>query len=102
MKLWELRPLDKYRERDDPGRMDNGNPWDPWYDRAFGFIVRAETEHQARQLAHENAGDENMEEKLGVRVSHASTPWLNSKYSTCTELLQDGESGIILQDFYSA
>lgn len=37
MRLWELRPIDK----------DSG-PWEPWYDKAFGFVVRADTEAQAR------------------------------------------------------
>lgn len=36
MKLWLLRPV--------VGLDENDNPWWPWYDKAFGFVVRAETE----------------------------------------------------------
>ncbi len=46
MKLWILRPV-----KDD-------NLWDPWYDKAFGFIVAAETEEAARALAQSKGGDE--------------------------------------------
>ena len=100
MKLWELRPLDKYRERDDPGQMDQDNPWDPWYDKAFGFIVRAETEERAREIANENAGDEN-NERIGID-KHIKTPWLNPRYSTCGELMPDGMEGLIMGDFHAA
>ena len=36
MRLWLLRPQE--------GLIEGDNPWDPWYDKAFGFVVRAETE----------------------------------------------------------
>jgi len=100
MKLWELRPLDKYRERDDPGRRDQLNPWDPWYNKAFGFIVRAETEERAREIANENAGDEN-NEWIGIDKP-IKTPWLHPQYSTCDELIPDGMEGLIVRDFHAA
>lgn len=31
MKLWLLRPIE----------TEGPNLWDPWYDKAFGFVVRA-------------------------------------------------------------
>lgn len=40
MKLWLLRPIDPH-----------GGLWDPWFDKIFGFVVRAETETEARTLA---------------------------------------------------
>jgi len=49
MKLWLLRP--RVLE-------DTFDPWEPWYDKAFGFVVRAETEKDARQMAQERAGIE--------------------------------------------
>ena len=79
MKLWLLKAREDLPEGD--------NPWEPWYDKNFGFVVRSETEEQARQLAHEN---------------DTKQPWLNSKYSQCTELLQDGEAEMIMQDFRAA
>ena len=86
MKLYELRPVDEGLRKDD-------NPWDPWYDyKAFGFVVRAETEGTARAIAQENAGDEGRHH----------TPWLHAKYSTCTELTADGKEGLIICDFAQA
>ena len=89
MKLWILRPVENLPE--------SGNPWVPWYDKAFGFVVRAETEDVARALAHAGAGDENYAEKEG-----ASQPWMNAKYSTCVELTADGESSVVMRDFAAA
>lgn len=50
MKLWILRPVEE---------LDDDNPWDPIYDKTFGFVIRAETEDQARSIAHSNGRDEN-------------------------------------------
>lgn len=94
MKLWLLRPVDKFKKND--------NPWNPWYDKAFGFVVRAETEEQARELANDSAGDENRGEFLGNKTSNTKQPWKEAKYSTCVELLNDGEASVIIKDFASA
>ena len=94
MKLWLLNA------RKDLPYGDN--PWEPWYDKAFGFVVRAETEEQARQIAHENAGDENRGAFMRTNIADMPQPWLDSKYSQCSELLKDGEAGMVLQDFHAA
>ena len=52
MKLWLLRPINIYGD----------SPWNPWHDKAFGFVVRADTEQEARKLANEESGDENYNE----------------------------------------
>ena len=83
MRLWILQP------RDDLG---DANPWDPWFDKAFGFVVRAETEQDARLLAQEKSGDE-------VREFSA---WMDARFSTCLPLEQDGPPGIVLRDFAAA
>lgn len=57
--------------------------------KAFGFVIRAKNENEARKLAYENGHDE----KNG---------WLDSKYSTCEELKNDGEAGLIMEDFHAA
>ncbi len=75
MKLWLLRPVDD---------------WEPWYDKAFGFVVRAETEGRARELASADAGNEG----AGV--------WLNADETTCEELSDDGPEAVVIQDFKSA
>lgn len=85
MKLWLLKPCE--------GLPSNYNPWEPWYDKAFGFVVRADTEATARQIADNNSGDEG---------TPYVSPWLDANYSTCVELLPDGEAGLILQDYHAA
>lgn len=94
MKLWLLKAREDLPVGD--------NPWEPWYDKSFGAVVRAETEAQARQFAHENAGDENRGAFLINKVADTTQPWLNSKYSQCEELLQDGTAEMVLQDFKMA
>ncbi len=94
MNLWLLRPAD----RDNP--MDD--PWDPWFNKAFGFVVRAETEEDARRFADCDAGEENRGTFLGKKITETNAPWLDPKYSTCERLLDDGEAGIIIKDFSSA
>ena len=91
MKLWLLRPTETLKEHD--------NPWKPWYNKAFGFVIRAETGKEARETAHANAGDENRGEFLGSRIANTINPWLDSKYSTCVKLTYKGNSEIILEDF---
>lgn len=86
MKLWLLNPLES------PHRT---SPWDPWYDKAFAFVVRAETEGEARLMADENSGDESRE-VAGIR------PWLSGQYSTCEELGADGKAEIVCRDFAKA
>lgn len=75
MKLWMLKPL---------------KDWKPWYDRAFGFIVRAPSAKMARKLAAEKAGDE------GGQV------WMDPNKTKCEELNADGEAEVVLRDFASA
>ena len=97
MKLYLLRPREIADERN--------NPWEPWYDKSFGFVVRAETEADARQIAHENAGDENQEGRYGWQgtdLRYPVKPWLHIKYSICEELTADGDAGLIIQDVHAA
>lgn len=96
MKFWLLRPVENL--------PDNDDPWNPWYDKVFGFVVRANDEQQAREIAQENAGDEQRGIFLGLRIANTTTPWLDPKYSTCVELskLQGDEPDVILSDYHSA
>ena len=60
----------------------------PIYDAAYGFVVRAKNEAQARKLAAEKCGGE------GPDV------WLSSAAGTeCTELTAEGEPGVVLRDY---
>lgn len=89
MKLWILRPVESL--------SDSESPWEPWYDKAFGFVVLAADEKEARRLADKEAGDENRDNDCNT-----IHPWLESKYSTCIELLVEGEPRVIIRDFASA
>lgn len=88
MKLWNIKA------REDLGRQNN--PWKPWFDKNFGFVVRAETEIDARKMADNAACDENSE------IDSIRSPWLSPDYSTCVELTAEGEPGIIITDFAGA
>ena len=86
MKLWLLRPVQECN--------DEENPWSPWYDKVFGFVVRADTEEEARTMADKKGGNENGE--------HSAHPWMDARYSTCLELLPNGDPGIVMRDFAKA
>lgn len=92
MPLYELRPTEL-------GRKTN---WDPWYDKCFGFLIRARTELSARKIADKEAGDENRGEFLGEVLSKEKHPWLNAEYSTCKEVKEKGKTELIIKDFRSA
>ena len=57
------------------------------YDEAGGFVVRAETEGEARKLAARMRGDEGED------------AWLNPYSSSCVRLRGIGPTGVILRDF---
>lgn len=80
MKLWELRPVEDAKE------------WEPWYDKAFGFVVRAATAQAAREFvaASDQCGGEGNE------------VWLDPSKSTCDELTLEGEPEVIIMDFARA
>lgn len=94
MKLFLLRPVENLPLSD--------NPWEPWYDKCFGFVIRAMNEQHARGLAHAEAGDENRGQFLSAAISKTKAPWLDENYSTCIELRPNGAQGVILADVRSA
>lgn len=94
MRLWLLRPRN--------GLPHEDNPWNPWYDKAFGFVIRAETEQRAREMAHKKAGDENRGEFLGESTANTTSPWLDPDYSTCVVLTAEGPEGVVIEDFAAA
>jgi len=84
MKTFILRPR---RDLD-----ENNNPWEPWYNKSFGFIIRAENEKEAREIAQESGGDETNKKRKA---------W-GERYSTCVELEAITDKGVIMQDFAKA
>lgn len=90
MRLWILK-----------ARMDlpkDDDPWNPWYDKTFGMVIRAKDEEQARALAHQSGSGETY--SPGGRGD--ATPWLQPKYSTCEPLTARGPIGLILEDHRAA
>lgn len=82
MKTFILRP-----KKD----LGEDNPWEPWYDKNFGFVINADTEKEARKIAQENGADE----------TYMWNAWIDENYSTCVELSKESK-GIIMKDFASA
>jgi organic radical activating enzyme len=92
MKLWLLQPKDN---------LPDDNPWEPWYDKAFGFVIRAETEMKARKIANKNGGTETG--KISYKVYRTGgDPWLDPELSTCIELTPDGKEQLIISDIREA
>jgi hypothetical protein len=88
MKLWLLRPINQNAE---------DGPWDPWYDRCFGFVVRAESADAARRIAAPEGGSENPH-----YCRADGSPWLDEALSSCVELSADGAAEIVIQDVHYA
>ena len=81
MKLWILRPID--------GLVPD--PWDNWYDKYFGFVVRAKSEDEARLIVSSGrCGDEGKE------------VWLDPSWTSCKHLTGDGNREVIIADFRGA
>jgi len=80
MKIWLLQPVEEYE--DDIFT----------YDCAYGFVIRAESEEQARQIANANGGNESTD--TDKKISH---PWLDPEYSYCEILTAKGKAGIVLK-----
>jgi hypothetical protein len=85
MKIWLLKPIDS-----------ESGPWDPWYDKPFGFVIRAATEERARQVADREAHD------LDLRYRSTLGAWLDANLVSCVELTGDGSEEVLLTDFRSA
>jgi len=75
MNLYVLRPIKE---------------WDPYYDMAWGFVIKAHSAKEARVLAQSEAGDEG------------DNAWLDSEITTCKQLQSTGKVEIVLRDFHYA
>ena len=87
------------------------DPWEPWYDKCFGFVVAATSEEEARRTAleSEETGDEvYVRSQSGThfrRENSGPHAWLEAKYSTCelvgvTDIYE--KPTVLLYDFHSA
>lgn len=91
MKLWLSRPI------------ESSGLWGPWYDKCFGFVVRAKTEERARKLAEDASGDESAYTYLdGGGTKKIVRAWEESHHSTCVELTTEGDEMVVIRDFAGA
>lgn len=88
MKLWILKPAKDFAVC----LPRVGDPWGNCWDCYLGFVVRAETELDARKIASQARGGDE---------SRAVNVWLDEKYTICGELLASGDPGIVMSDFNS-
>ncbi len=98
MKLYLLRPL---------------KVWQPWYDKCFGMVIRANSEEEARKEASNHSGDEDSKSYDGggfydddigddIDVVVNVSVWQNNQLTSCEELTNDGDPGLVIKDFAAA
>lgn len=90
MKLWRLQPQDE--------RPEGNDPWTPWYDKCFGFVIRAPDEDVARRIA----ATRRPWTEGGSFGEEGPEAWLDPTLSECQELTPDGEPEVLLYQFSSA
>lgn len=79
LELWILRPIDLEHPI-----------WGKYDDIAMGFVVCAESERDARVMAHINGGRESEDGR---------DAWLQRDLSTCERLTVPDERGVVIRDF---
>lgn len=63
------------------------------YDDYDGFVVRAQSEDEARQLAYELAADGNLHRDM-------ASWWLDAEKTICEEVPPEGEPKYVLASFH--
>lgn len=86
MELWLLRPK--------ASLLASDNPWEvqrPFFMPSYGYVIRARTEKEAREMAQSIAGDE--------RLWRLETyPWLDSHYTSVVRIKEHGKREVIIAD----
>lgn len=89
MKLWLLKPIDKSAE--------------PWavgcYDVSHGFVIRAETEADARHMAAYSVAYLTAESIESLGEHGLEKEWLDPALTSCNELTANGNAEIVVRDF---
>lgn len=102
MKLWLIEAIRKeydFEQGKYVGGLPPGDdPWEVPYDKHSGFVVRAETEKEARKIAQSSAADESGRNEE-PRPAWVNIAWLYAKYSTCVELTSEGKAGVVMSRF---
>jgi hypothetical protein len=84
MTLWHLQAI----------KRDKG-PWDRWYDTTDAFVIRADSEEEARAMTEEDAGFE-------VENNKGKNPWIDPGLTSCVELPLEGETTVVIYSFNAA
>jgi hypothetical protein len=84
MTLWHLQPI--------PTRTGAPDPWNRWYDTTSGFVIRAESEQEARAMTEGDAGCE-------LENNNGKNPWLDPSLTSCVELTLDGKPTVVSYSF---
>jgi hypothetical protein len=69
------------------------------WDSADGFVVRAESEEEARKIAGENAGLEEWDFEKNEPVDRGPEFWGDPKMTTCVRVGNEGERGVVLESY---
>lgn len=85
MRLWILEPTKELA-----GAFGHG--------MHLRMVVRAADETQARTIAQEEAKNDRVMDVESRRVS--PTPWLDRETTGCKQLLDCGDPGLVIADFY--
>lgn len=94
MNLYLIKPIKKGSKLN----PFEGTPWDPWWNKCFGAVMRAGSEAEARQIMSDSEYVGDAESKLLKQA------WLDESQSKVTCLAEgvSGEKEIILSDFRQA
>lgn len=98
MKLWLLRP--RHFRLTENGFASVPGDWHvAWADHFAGFVIRAETEQRAREIAQALAVKQDSTE--AIRDGREIPAWMSSEHSTCEELVAEGPEGFVMVDLHS-
>ena len=92
MKLWKLAKRDDF---DQGGKL---------WGTCRAFVVRAETEEDARRHAYLHSVEYGVmtDGSICFDLNDAEDAWLNPLHTTCDELHPEGVQDIIVRDFYES
>jgi hypothetical protein len=70
-------------------------------DAVNGFVIRAESEEEARRMAGEGAGMEEWSWGAGDCVDYGPSFWKDPELTSCVKLESVGRKGIVLKSYVS-
>ncbi|MBX3027062.1 hypothetical protein KF840_19335 [bacterium] len=86
MPFWKLTPINPHLG-DFRGEIE----------KAFGFVIRAQTEHQARTIANAHSGVEKGPSGTDHYGQIGGNPWLDNAKTHCVQVAPDGPDEVVLR-----